>query len=83
MSCTDILTCACSNLGLHFTILLTLLWSTVTVNCPLCICISLFMYITEVTGPLKCHCLSGENIGSEPHLDQDLKEKLLDEEPSV
>jgi hypothetical protein len=45
---TDMLTCASSNLVVHFTVPLSLVWSTVMVRCPLCICVSFLIYITNV-----------------------------------
>jgi hypothetical protein len=41
------------------------------------------MYTTEMAGPLKCLCLSEENMGSGLYLDHDSENKLADEEPSV
>jgi hypothetical protein len=58
--------------------------STVVVRCPLSICVSFLIYITEsvvikwIAVPLKC--LSEENVTSELYLDYDSGEKLVDEE---
>jgi hypothetical protein len=77
------LTCAISNLGFHFTVLLILVCSMVTVSCPLCTYISLLLYILEIAGPLKHLRLSVEYTGSEPYLDQNLEQNLIDKVPSV
>jgi hypothetical protein len=37
----------------------------------------------QITGPLKCFCLSEENVVSGLYLDQDLGEKLVGEEPAL
>jgi hypothetical protein len=72
------LTCATSNLGIHFTVLLIVVWSMVIVSCPLCTYISLLIYILEIAGPLKRLLLSVEYMGSEPYGNQNLEQKLIE-----
>jgi hypothetical protein len=58
----DVLTCAYSNLGIYFNVLLALFWSAVVISCPVCICGHFLVYITEIALIFKRLSLSDGNM---------------------